>query len=154
MSLTSWVSTELVTARTALNNLRSTIQTDSVTYIKREYPTLNFNETTCSRDVGLIVDALGYDLMFNSNFASIKAGMAYRRGTESALLVVADQLAATEDIIDFIGHKAKLIAATGSAVLAGELWDYIIDYVNTGTRPIITGTKSGLFTTNSNDFQD
>lgn len=139
---TAWVSTELVAARTSLNDLRSTIQSDSVAYIKREYPTLNFNETTCSRDVGLIVDALGYDLMFNTNFASIKAGMAYRRGTESALLVVAAQLAATTDIIEFIGHRAKLIAAYGAAVTADELWDYIIDYVNTGTRPIITGTNT------------
>ena len=138
---TSWVSTELQTARTAVNTLRSTIQTDAVTYIKREYPTLNFDEATCSRDVGLIVDALGYDLMFNSNFASIKAGMAYRRGTASALLVIAEQLAATSEIIDFIGHKTKQIATSGSAVAASELWDYIIDYVNTGTRPIGFGTN-------------
>ena len=138
---TSWVSAALLTARTVLNSLRSTVQTDSVTYIKREFPTLNFNETTCSRDVGYIVDALGYDLMFGSNFASIKAGMAYRRGTSSALLVVANQLAATLGIIDFIGHKAKQIAASGATVAAGKLWDYAIDYVNTGTRPVVFGTN-------------
>jgi len=139
---TSWVSTALVTARTALNTFRSTIQTDSVTYIKREFPTLNFNETTCSRDVGYIVDALGYDLMFGSNFASIKAGMAYRRGTSSALLVVANQLAATLGIIDFIGHKSRLIAATGAATAADQLWTYLINYVDTGTKPITVGTNS------------
>lgn len=144
---TSWVSAELQTARSAINTLKATIQSDSVTYVKREYPTLKFDETTCSRDVGYIVDAFGYDLMFNSNFASIKAGMAYRRGTESALLVVAEQLAATQTIIDFIAHKAKLIAATGAVVVADKLWDYIIDYVNTGTRPIITGTNTPVLST-------
>ena len=138
---TSWVSTELLTARTALNSLKATIQTDAVSYIKREYPILTFNETTCSRDVGYIVDSLGYDLMFDSNFASIKSGMAYRRGTSSALLVVANQLAATLGIIDFIGVKAKQIAASGAVVAADALWDYIINYVNTGTRPIVFGTN-------------
>lgn len=138
---TSWVATALVTARTALNTARSEIQSDSVQYIKREYPTLSFNETTCSRDVGYIVDALGYDLMFGSNFASIKAGMAYRRGTASAQLVVANQLVATQDILDFIAAKSKVIAASGSSVLSGLLWDDIINYVNTGTRPIVVGTN-------------
>jgi len=136
---TSWVATALVTARTALNDARAEIQTDAVQYVKREFPTLSFNATTCSRDVGYIVDALGYDLMFGSNFASVKAGMAYRRGTTSALLVVANQLAATQAIIDFISAKAKRIAASGASVLSGLLWDDIISYVNTGTRPIITG---------------
>lgn len=136
---TSWVATALVTARTAVNTARAEIQTDAVQYIKREYPTLDFNTTTCSRDVGYIVDALGYDLMFGSNFASIKAGMAYRRGTSSALEVVSNQLAATQAILDFISAKAKRIAASGASVLSGLLWDDIISYVNTGTRPIITG---------------
>lgn len=138
---TSWVPSALLKARTYLNALRSTVQSDSVAYIKREYPTLLFDEVTCSRDVGLIVDALGFDLMFNSNFASIKAGMAYRRGTESALLVVAEQLAATDDIIDFIGEKSKFIVASGAVIVADEIWEDIIDYVNTGTRPIIIGTN-------------
>lgn len=137
---TSWVSTELLTAGTALNTARSEIQTHSVNYIKREFPTLVFDETTCSRDVGLIVDALRYDLMFNSNFASIKAGMAYRRGTESAQLVVANQLAATQTILDFISKKATTIVAYGASVISQLLWDDIINYANTGTRPIIFGT--------------
>ncbi len=137
---TSWVSAELLSAGAALNTAKSEIQTHSVNYIKREYPTLVFDEAVCSRDVGYIVDALRYDLMFNSNFASIKAGMSYRRGTASALLVVAQQLAATQTIIDFINKKGSVIVANGAAVLAGLLWDDIINYANTGTRPIIVGT--------------
>ena len=139
---TSWVATDLVTARTELNSAKSTIQTDAVQYIKREYPTLLFNESTCSRDVGYIVDALGYDLMLNTNFASIKAGLAYRRGISSALTVIADQLDATSDTISFIKKKATYIVASGAVVAAQELWDEIIGYVNTGTRPIVVGTNT------------
>ncbi len=137
---TSWVSAELLSAGTALSNAKTEIQTHAVNYVKREFPALIFDETTCSRDVGLIVDALKYDLMFNSNFASVKAGMAYRRGTASAQLVVADQLAATQTILDFISKKGSVIVADGAAVLAGLLWDDIINYANTGTRPVVVGT--------------
>lgn len=137
---TAWVSTELQTAGTALNTARSEIQSHSVNYIKREFPTLVFDESVCSRDVGLIVDALRYDLMFNSNFASIKAGMSYRRGIASAQLVVANQLAATQTILDFISKKGSIIVSYGSSVMSQLLWDDIINYANTGTRPIIVGT--------------
>ena len=137
---TSWVSAELLSAGTALAAARSEVQTHSVNYIKREFPALVFNDATCSRDVGLIVDALKYDLMFNSNFASIKAGMSYRRGTGSAQLVVANQLAATQTILDFIGKKGSVIVGDGAAKIADLCWDDIIGYADTGTRPIIVGT--------------
>lgn len=138
---TSWVAADLVTARTRINELKTTIQSDSVEYIVKNYPTLDFNKTTCSRDVGYIVDALGYDLMFGSNFASIKAGLAYRRGTASAQLVVSNQLQATLDILDFINKKSSFIAASGSQVLVQLIWDDIISYVNTGVEPIVIGTN-------------
>lgn len=138
----SWVSSALQTAGSYLNAAKAIIQSDSVAYIKREYPTLNFDEDTCSRDVGYIVDALRYDLMFGSNFASIKAGMAYRRGTASAQLVIANQLAATLSIIDFIAKKSAYIVSSGAVVQADTLWADIINYVDTGTQPIIVGTNS------------
>jgi hypothetical protein len=139
---TSWVDAALVVARTKLDGLKSTVQSDAVQHIVKTYPTLDFNRTTCSRDVGYIVDAIGYDLMFGSNFASIKAGLAYRRGTTSAQLVVADQLAATLSILDFISKKSSYIAASGSSVLVQLIWDDAISYVNTGVEPIVIGTNN------------
>lgn len=139
---TSWVSAALVTARTALVNAKSSIQSDAVQYIVKTYPALEFNTTTCSRDVGYIVDALGYDLMFGSNFASIKSGLAYRRGTTSALLVVADQLAATNSILDFISQKAGYVASSGAVKVADMIWSDLISYINTGTRSITVGTNT------------
>lgn len=139
---TSWVSSALVTARTALVNARSSIQSDAVQYIVKTYPALEFNTATCSRDVGYIVDAIGYDLMFGANFATIKAGLAYRRGTASAQLVVANQLAATNAILDFISEKCQYVASSGAAVLADLIWADLISYINTGTRAITVGTNT------------
>ncbi len=139
---TSWVATALTTARTALVNAKSSIQSDAVQYIVKTYPALEFNTSTCSRDVGYIVDALGYDLMFGANFASIKAGLAYRRGTASAQLVVANQLAATNSILDFINKKCQYVASTGASVLADLIWTDLISYINTGTSAITVGTNS------------
>jgi hypothetical protein len=139
---TAWVAAALVTAKSYLDAAKTTVQSDAVQYIKREYPTLNFNTTTCSRDVGYMVDALGYDLMFGSNFLSIQSGMAYYRGLESTGIVLASQKTETIAIIDFISKKASYAVASGAVVQADNLWTDIINYANTGTRPIIVGTNT------------
>jgi hypothetical protein len=45
-----------------------------------------YNSATCARDIGYIVDAVSYDLITGSNFASSVAGAAYYR-VQSALVV-------------------------------------------------------------------
>jgi hypothetical protein len=52
-----------------------------------------YNNATCSRDVGLILDAVTNDLVTGSNFQSIKAGQAYLRADSS--VVVSTQLTQT-----------------------------------------------------------
>lgn len=138
----TWPAAELITAQTALVNAKSKIQSDAVQYIKREFPTLNFDETLCSRDVGYIVDALGYDLLFGSNFLSIQSGLAYQRGLSSTIVVITTQLAAQQAIIDFISKETTYYAASGAVVKADNLWTDIINYVNTGTEPITVGSNS------------
>ena len=105
----SWVAADLVAAKNAIQAKKAGIQSGVIAYINGAYPTLDYNEVTCSRDVGYIVDAITYDLMFGSNFRSIKAGMSYYRATASAQLVVANQLTATLSTITFIDTAIKQI---------------------------------------------
>lgn len=139
---TAWVASALVSARTAINDDRALIQSDAVQYIKRTFPTLVFDETLCSRDVGYIVDALGYDLMFGSNFLSIQSGLSYRRGTTSTLVVLSQQLAPQLAIIDFISLKVSEIATSGAVVFADLLWSYIIGIVTAEALPVNTGRNT------------
>ena len=46
----------------------------------------SYNNSTCSRDVGLILDAVTYDLVTGSNFQTVKAGLAYLRADASNVL--------------------------------------------------------------------
>ena len=139
---TSWVATALVTAKTAIQELRTTIRSDTVAYIKKTYPTLNFDETLCSRDVGYIIDALSYDLMFGSNFLSIQNGLAYQRGLESTNIVLTEQFQAQLTTIDFVGLKVSEIATSGAVVFADLLWSYIIGIITNLSLPVNTGTNT------------
>jgi len=139
---TAWVATALVTSRTLLVAKKTAIKNSTTSYIDTQYPTLVYNKTTCDRDVGYVIDNLGYDLMFGSNYLSILSGRAYRRATTSAAYVLANQKQATLDTWTYLGVKAAYVVAGGATVLADKLWTDIIAYVNTGTRPIVVGDNS------------
>ena len=64
-----------------------------------------YDDEICARDVGLIVDGLGYDIVFRTNYHARKAGLSYRLA--NAAVVIADQL----DITSRAVTEAHRIAA-------------------------------------------
>jgi hypothetical protein len=82
----NWVSSGLLAARANLLSNKAAIQDDIIDFIEANFPTLVFNRATCSRDIGLIIESVGWDVIFGSNFQSIKSGMAYYRGSASNVL--------------------------------------------------------------------
>ena len=105
----SWVSTGLQGAAAAIQARKAFIQASATQYVSTTYPALNYVVATCYRDVGYIVDALTYDLMFGSNFQSVKAAMAYYRATASAQNVIANQKTATLSMMTFINSMITRI---------------------------------------------
>ena len=116
---TSWVSTSLVNASAAIQARKSAIQASVISWISTTYPALTYNTATCSRDIGYIVDALCYDLMFGSNFRSSKAGMAYYRATTSAQYVITNQKAQSAAAVTYTGNVIQQIT-TGIVGDAGS----------------------------------
>jgi hypothetical protein len=77
-------SLEPADARNARQNIldaKSKIQIDVIDYLNETYPTFDFNQFKCSRDVGLIIDAVVDDMVFDTNYKSIQAGISYYRST-------------------------------------------------------------------------
>ena len=53
------------------------IKAEVIGYINTTYPNFNYNQETCARDVGLIIEAVILDVLFDSNHQSINAGRSY-----------------------------------------------------------------------------
>ena len=98
----TWTDTALQDLKAVIDSRKAGIQAAAINYINFMYPSLTYNETKCSRDVGYIIDAIAYDTIFGSDFRSSKAGMSYRRGVASAGVVLANQLDPTISTINFI----------------------------------------------------
>ncbi len=62
------------------------------------YDLFVYNESICYRDVGLILDGVGYDIVFGTNYHSRRSGLTYRLAAAS--VVIEDQLDLTVRAIE------------------------------------------------------
>ncbi len=142
----SWVATNKLAAKNAIQALKAGVQTGVIEYINTKYPSLVYDTELCARDVGYMVDAISYDIMFGSNFRSAKAGMAYYRATTSAETVINDQLAETQSTITYISTALQQImngysGSVGSTTAVSRVEtsaDIVWDIVSSGLGAVPT----------------
>jgi hypothetical protein len=128
----SWVSADMITQATTLQSAKATLINLTSGFIDENYPNLDYDANTCRRDMGYVIDALTYDMLINSNFRSIKAGLAYYQAQASK--VVADQKRATlqtfRELRRLVSNTVSSSAEARLAVRAGM--DLIIDILEFG----------------------
>ncbi len=98
--------TALITAYTTLSAAVGTIVTNMTTFISTNYPSLTYNSTKCQRDARIILDAVGYDFMFNANVQTRNAAYAYLRSSASDVFDLG-QKAATRAAFAYVKDQAK-----------------------------------------------
>ena len=114
-----------------LNANKQFFKEEVIAYINSRYRTYTYSTSTCYRDVGYIVDAVSWDMAFNSNFQSVVAGLAYYRGNSAD--VVGTQ---KEQTLAALRHLKTLIAASigpSPALRTNSLMSTIIDIFDNGT---------------------
>jgi hypothetical protein len=127
---TSWIESNLVDGANRLLNTKVEISSDGIAYVHKFFQDLSFDEEICSRDIGYIVDALAYDMLFGSNFASIITG-------KSPQLVLASHTQASLGLIKFLKYKAKAVATGGAVAQLNETLDDIVGTITGGATPRI-----------------
>jgi hypothetical protein len=107
------VATNAVTTTTALRNAFITLQqqvgtivTAMTAYIAANFPTLVYNSAKCERDAKIIIDAVGYDFMFNANQQTVKAAYAYLRASANDVFDDGTK-AATRAAFSYVKTQAK-----------------------------------------------
>ena len=125
---------------------------EGIAYIAKTTPLLGYDREKCERDVGFVIDALGYDLMFGSDFRSIVAGRSYYRG--SASVVTDSQLTATIQAFRRVKTLAMLTveSSVAKASIASNM-DIILDILARGlpAAPSYTVTTPTGGTNNASD---
>jgi len=145
-------------SRTLLKKNKEFIKAETIGYIDEELsPEFTFDRVTCQRDVGLIVDSLGYDLVLGTNLNSLRAGQAYFRGTQYDTLP--DQKSQTLDALGYLKDQvfdllvANNVAQTRADDGLAEILDIIDNGVSSSDAVVIPdGAGASTATNNAKDL--
>jgi hypothetical protein len=99
----SWASAAFQADYITLQNAKSSVQTATIEFIDRRYVNFDYNQVKCSRDVGLIIEAIADDMVFGTNYKTVLAGTSYYRAT--ATEVVGEQFPETLRAIQFVKEQ-------------------------------------------------
>ena len=130
----TWTNSIIQSTVTDFTAVKSSIQTGATDYVNTEYPDLVYDEAKCERDIGYIIDALQYDILFGSTFRSLKAGMSYRRAISSAEVVIDSQLEPTIASIDYTRDRIKYYTTRTAKVK--ESFDLVRNILNNGSGSV------------------
>ena len=119
-----------------------------------------YDNETCARDVGLILDAVTYDLVLGSNYQTIKAGTSYQRATASPVITsqkpqtLAGLNYARSLAIAAVDPSASYDSVRESITDSMNLINSIIDQGSSAAPTITYPSVSGLTTANAAKVRD
>ena len=87
---------------------RAFIVAEAIAFVNQTFPALSYNATKCARDMGLIVDSVAQDLMFDSYSQSIFSGVQYWNHG-SYVGGIAGELTTTTNAINYVKTLAQKI---------------------------------------------
>ena len=126
--LTASSDSNVVTAYKLIQANRAYIQAETIAYVNKTYSGFTYNRQKCRRDVGLIIDALIYDLGTGGNSRAVEAAITYytKDGTYHIVSLedqVRDPLLFVDGItVNF--YQRSYMSASG----------YVFEYVGAGTN--------------------
>ena len=127
----SYASTGYVAVRNVIVSNSLTVAQATTTYLNNKYKGgFSYNEATCRRDVGYIVDAMSIDLLTGGTYQSINAGKSYYRNASAKAVAIGTQNTETIDGI-------KYAQALGLQVLnqtVATRYQTLITQVTDGTK--------------------
>jgi hypothetical protein len=105
---------------------KSLIQKETITFLSSSWSTLQYNEASCSRDVGFIIDAVRTDLVYGGNERSIEAGSYYYKIPSVAIKESytdnggVGQKKQTVDGVNYAGGISEKIVAQTQLIRPGQ----------------------------------
>lgn len=135
-------------AGTSLSDAFATL--DSAVTTLQTLEAFTFNEGTCTRDLGLILDGLQYDIAFGTNYNAVTSGLAYQRA--GSVKVINEQLVATRSAFNEVKGAiasdpiVKLSTGyDGALERSNRHWSEVVDILVNGVQSTETAADDLVF---------
>ena len=143
-------SAEVLAARNLVKQNRAFIQQNTIDFVNSTYPSLDYNQSKCFRDVGFIIDNVLTDLVYGGNERAITAGRFYYLYPSQATDA---QVQETTSAVSFARDLAKLVGLGGKPIEDG--FDIVAKTIASGSSTVPTlvlTTDAGIKKTNETQF--
>ena len=168
---------DLVKAANIIQNNRTFIQFELTAWIASHYPIkqyANYNTLTSRRDIGYIIDAMTYDVLYGGNSQTKNSAESFYWDTTSyiplentvcaaahaRLKIILQNIIAGSSITPTVGNtKTQVIANAPSSpatyvTITNSLSDILIDYVTDGVFNTSVTAIYPILTSQSSDLQN
>ena len=134
------------------------LQTEAIAYVEAtKTGGFVFDETTCARDLGYILNGAYYDAAFGTNYNGIYSGLAYQRAVLGSETVLSQELNQTLTAVGYAKTQAatSLAASTSATNYSNASFQKTLDIItlNTGTSTTVTYTIPSNLTTSSSQVR-
>jgi len=126
-------------ARDLLLANKEFLKAEIIAYIGENYPNLKYSRTKCKQDTGYIIDSLVYDLTFDGNWQSVKAGEAYYEG--ATLNINSSEKTAT---LAAYGYLKNLVQTVSQNIAVTPVEQTTVSQIRNGTYNGNSTTSSKL----------
>ena len=116
-----------------LNQNKIFIQNEVVAYVDDIFGGFTYDQAKCQRDVGLIIDSIAMDMLYDDTTQSTFAGLQYWNQTEY-VDAIGDQITTTTAAIAYA--KSLALSVTGNNVVVGQRFDTILEILDNGTAGV------------------
>ena len=94
--------TDYIAVRSIILSNEDQVAADTIAFLDRTYKGgFNYNEATCYRDVGYIIDAMAIDIITGGTWQTVYAGKSYYKNSSAKAIAIGTQYAETTDGIEF-----------------------------------------------------
>jgi len=144
----TWAASDLQQAYNTIKGNKTQVQENIIIFIANSFQSYTHDEAKCRADVALMIEAVAYDGVINTNYNQVTAGLAYQRASSTYLqsnqkLQTVKAIEYLRDAIDTSGYG--LTSTYKTRVKAG--FNEILDIINNGVVSTDTSADALNFPT-------
>lgn len=114
-------------ARTLMLANKNFLKEQVIGYINDTFPSFEYSQSKCARDVGILVENVSYDVTFGGNQKSVESGLAYYDGVISLIIGQEPQTIAAINYLNSLTQQV-IVNSTVTNLYAGTS-DQVINFV-------------------------
>ena len=141
----AYADADIQEAYNAIKGNSEQVQENISIWIANNFQSFTYDQAKCERDVAIMIEAVAYDSVFNTNYNSVTAGLAYQRANAS--VAIGSQNLQTIKAIEYLAERVQALeisSQTKSRANAG--FNEILDIINNGVVSTDTSADTLVFT--------